>query len=752
MPHVFWLIRAQRELVVAFARAEGKVPSGQEYRELCRLLAATFPDAAAVIVRDRLHGFRNRSTLHILLVEVVHRSVPLDPGGAGEGSGDGPAAPSWIGQPDFDEWQLGRPTQTTAHIVKIGPPEILRAELTAWERHRPIGLTHHSILMALRQGAADPDGTLRSIIYEDAQHVLGGSQIVPLEHAMLDFVRWGTISSSSLGIVIESVFSQLDDNFYVRSYVPATTERNAELFRQRLANRLEAWLEMWRSDFDPGPAAQPERLRVRREVLGFLSGKLDSFMDPMDYLQSVVACPQFCPLLLWGCAHGDLHGRNILVNLTGLDATLPALYDYEEMSLSNLVGWDFVKLETELKVRALPLVFRGVEGEYIKQVYLFEQDMAARTQALHDRQDCRTPPSQDDPTDRLKTLVLAIRNAAREHMGVRRNRDRQWLEEYYFLLACYGVDAGRYGTYQRRNVIAAYISAGVAARRLTRPRYELQPEIRNMRSKALQVLEKPKQEIQPADFQLPLRPCEMSHHARLGFATVLGRSSEREDARNAAARLLEELREQYPHVLEVEEELVLLYLELGKRQEAEELLQLVSRRYNLLSEEMLCRFGRSWKDQGAAQSVDDPGAARFFEQALHWYLRAYEIRNNYYPGINVATLYFVLGDSSRAAATAQNVLVAVSGGTGVDELAWIQASQAEAHLLLANDAEAEKFYRKAVEVLSARDRKSTCRQVILILKYATEAVRKYWDVDKLSDVFRLKPIELQAVFEKLGWY
>ena len=60
------------------------------------------------------------------------------------------------------------------------------------------------------------------------------------------------------------------------------------------------------------------------------------------------------PRMLRGCAHGDLHGRNILVGIVRDQAMWPTVFDYEDMGPCNLIGWDFVKLETELKIRAYP--------------------------------------------------------------------------------------------------------------------------------------------------------------------------------------------------------------------------------------------------------------------------------------------------------------------------------------------------------------------------------------------------------------
>ena len=180
-----------------------------------------------------------------------------------------------------------------------------------------------------------------------------------------------------------------------------------------------------------------------------MSGKRDFLIDPVDYLRSVEQCPQFCPLLLWGCADGDLHGRNVLVTAVSDEVALPAAFDYADMGLDNLVGWDFVKLETELKVRALPRLHAhvGTWPEYHEAVLRFECHLAAATLAMHDEQEMPRTNLGSHGLQRLAEILLTIRQQARRHLGIQRLRDRQWLEEYYFLLACYGVYASRFDTY-----------------------------------------------------------------------------------------------------------------------------------------------------------------------------------------------------------------------------------------------------------------------------------------------------------------
>src|SRR5262249_47454075 len=128
----------------------------------------------------------------------------------------------------------------------------------------------------------------------------------------------------------------------------------------------------------------------------------------------------------------------------------------------------FVKLETELKARGLPLIHTGSEPEFITQVGRFECYLAESTLSIHDQKG--EPKAFDGPegSRRLARGILTIRKEARRHLGLQRLRDRQWLEEYYHLLAGYGLCASGYGADQglRRQIAVEYGDAGVGGREL----------------------------------------------------------------------------------------------------------------------------------------------------------------------------------------------------------------------------------------------------------------------------------------------
>ena len=113
----------------------------------------------------------------------------------------------------------------------------------------------------------------------------------------------------------------------------------------------------------------------------------------------------------------------------------PAIYDYEDMARANLIGWDFMKMEVELKIRALPLAFCDSPMALVDRAMQFELELAEMTEQMHDRGEVEFAVSGGERAERLAHIILGLRRQAQRQLGTQRQRDREWLEEYYFLLA-----------------------------------------------------------------------------------------------------------------------------------------------------------------------------------------------------------------------------------------------------------------------------------------------------------------------------
>ncbi len=470
---VFWMIQAQRHLRHALAEALGRERDGPAIGKgpctgvlevtldhLNELLALTFP-GASVVVKDQVLGYRRKKDLFILLVEAF----------------------------GTDEYQSG------PFVVKIGTKDRLEKEIQGWNRCRPPGLKHDLVFLNLGVGSTRTfdDRNWMSLVYGDAQQFLGVTATITFEEAALECVRSGFPKILSIGVVINELFERIAHLLYSQGFVDNPSHPK---FAFNLP-KLDQGLSRWETD--------PSCLAARRDVNALAASGVEQFLDPVDYLRYVQAyvpwqsaeqegadainapayatepgdplvMPQpnvtdLIPRLLRGCAHGDLHGRNILVGIVRDQAMWPTVFDYEDMSPRNLIGWDFVKLETELKIRAFVDLFGGTPaGKFIHEIQRFEIELSLVTEECHRNRSWPEVGAPGTPEERLRAILLMIRRMAAQQLGANHGRPNDWLEEYYFLMACYGVFTGRFENLQPRERIGALLSAGVATGRLSWPR------------------------------------------------------------------------------------------------------------------------------------------------------------------------------------------------------------------------------------------------------------------------------------------
>ncbi|MFO7901596.1 MAG: hypothetical protein R6U98_02955 [Pirellulaceae bacterium] len=477
-----WMIKAKRHLRQSLAStfctpfdqdAECHPdPTAAKIRELDEMLASTFPEAEHIIVRDQLRGFRQKENLFVLLIEVVQK-------------------------------EQGGP-----YVVKIGDAEKLNRESRGWESCRPVGLKNDLVLLPLtRHDCQDVAGKSDTVclVYGDAQQFIGVDRTVFLEEAFLKSVQYGNPSARSIGHVFGELLERLGHLLYATSYVE---DPAAEGYVFRMPKVVEA-IEAWKKE------SLQQSIRVACNVL--VNHGVSKFFDPVDYFltwvlpwfahqeketngdvrivpartvfaespedtgladvdptSSNLPQPKPCdliPYMLRGCAHGDLHGRNILVGLVNKRVMWPTVFDYEDMSPCNLPGWDFVKLEHELKCRAYCEILPRQEEKFLEEVRDFELSLDELTEQHHLDGSWPRVEESAEPRDTLRGLILELRRMASLHLGKHRGRAKQWLEEYYFLLAAYAITTATYANLERRELVAAYVSAGVSIARLSWPRF-----------------------------------------------------------------------------------------------------------------------------------------------------------------------------------------------------------------------------------------------------------------------------------------
>ncbi|MGO9922308.1 MAG: tetratricopeptide repeat-containing protein [Isosphaeraceae bacterium] len=233
-----------------------------------------------------------------------------------------------------------------------------------------------------------------------------------------------------------------------------------------------------------------------------------------------------------------------------------------------------------------------------------------------------------------------------------------------------------------------------------------------------------------------------SYHRPLGWAHDWVCCGDAE-CKKAAVVLLKGLYERYDHAVAVGQELVLALMENGRDADAKAALEGIDTRFSKLDEELLCRWGRFYKDHGdryiglpwlAGAGPPNPREARpYYLQSLQKYIEAYGIRQGHYPGINQATLRFLLGtlvSPAAAAAPGREVADAPDLARSLlerrdrwpeflpnDRTVWHPAIAAEAHLLLQDWNEAAGDYDIAVKNCpnAPRDVESMGRQAVRIL-------------------------------------
>jgi transcriptional regulator with XRE-family HTH domain/tetratricopeptide (TPR) repeat protein len=718
---------AQRSLLPV--AAEQPEPNRVTIDQVWSALATSF-SGGAVVVHSRLAGLPDDAASSYFLVEHCPEEVGL---AAGARSG-GP----------------------TTHLVRVVGPSSERAatsELDAWRAAVPEPSADGADIMAsLDVVQAGSGSSLRSIVYDIPSAALGGLQIVPLEHAIERCCRWGTPSVESIERALTRLFYGLGAALY--SHAQAVQAGRGD-DPGRLLARLRELVSHWQ-DSPSAAGHDAERLRCRREALGFLSRDRDTFLEPSDYIHWALGGPDQdpgtarLPRMLLGFAHGNLHGRNIVVSIDRDEVHSGVVFDYRAIRAENWVAADFAGLETHLKMALLPDLLAGSELDFLEVVSGFERALAESTERQHragpgDSPDTVRPREwADERLWRLARLVLQIRQQARLHTGVKRGRPREWLEEYYFLLAQSGLEWGLRPWCNRRQLMAAYTSAGVAARRLSLPWTVLSRDIVRAESAATAAMAKAAGEAGEAADGDGLGSA-MSFAVPLACARKWARSRDEPWVQHAV-QVLEQLRQQFPHVLEIDEEMTLACLELQDTRGAEEILRRVGLRYRLLHPEVLCRRGRAWMTRAERLLEGGKlGEARLcLEQALDEYRRAYDLHGDHYPAVNCAALLFLLGrihdpmggpspEDSRQSPHARLEESRQWAQKLVADLAnpqdmWQIASLAEAHLLLGNVEQAQITYWQATHRpdCDAHARSAMRRHANLILKYAPPLLASAW--------------------------
>lgn len=667
-PNVVWTRHAESRLGTALKRTVHPVASAvrdtaEELTAISARLALAFPDARDAIVLNYFVGFKHRPHEHILRVDLRY------------------------------------PNRAKTYVVKLAGADKLQRERLAWQSLR-IDDTNPVFMPLIDCPAA---GDLVAIAYQDAGKHIGIEETLWLETAVQRCVRFGSPSLDSVVDSIRALFGQLARVYEsshpvdpVSTGVETMPSKGPTRERHRLAESLARW-------GDAGPH------RIRQRVDSAFPVGCSAFIDPVDfyrYLDGELGAGtepiDVIPQVQRGLAHGDLHGRNCLVGIDEHErATFPTLFDYDSITDDNLIGWDFVELETELKIRVCESVFgSGSTIALARNVQKFETELNAKTFRCFEANSWQTETGAgDSPRDRLMSILLTIRGQAFPVLGRPRANSREWLREYLFLLGCYGIGTVRYDNQTEPQRAAAYVSAGVAAA-------------------ALDALRGPR----PDD----LAQRHSTYQVPLSVARRWSRGNSAEE-RADGEKLLIELCRRYPASLQVHGERAFNLTKQNRVPEAMRVLKAIHAEFDsYLDEDTFSLWGRCHKQPGdrfldtALRSALGSAARRSAFQeadveyglAVEQYEKACAVNGGFFPGINVATLTFLRaglcaqldrGEESRALrkraeAKARELLdgAAEWRPTQPDDAIWMRATEAEAALILGEIEIAVERYRAAL--------------------------------------------------------
>ena len=135
------------------------------------------------------------------------------------------------------------------------------------------------------------------------------------------------------------------------------------------------------------------------------------------------------------------------------------------------------------------------------------------------------------------------------------------------------------------------------------------------------------------------------------------------------------------------------------------------------NEEILTLEARLFKDF-FLNSSNSSEKLELGTKARDIYLKAYKIKNNYYPAINAATISYLINDTVQAKTLSEEVITICENAPikNSEEDYYIFVTHAEACLLLSKDEQVSKLLQKARDTYSQNygNLSSTYRQLMLI--------------------------------------
>ncbi|HEY2911663.1 MAG TPA: hypothetical protein VGI99_15530, partial [Gemmataceae bacterium] len=381
-PRIVWTTAAKNDLAANCCRLVPPVPHGETELAIARDLQRALCDETDVIVVRVYSGFRIRRDEYVLLLDTGH-----------------------------GDW-----------IIKLAVPARLQAEYDALISATRIGFDGNQVFARM---IPLPNGKEPlALRYQTAESRIDLPNTKTLSDAFLSSVDYRYPTPESMGEVLRLLLDSVGSECYRAAGPRSLLDADRRDIRLNPAanggghHYLSEALLPW-TEGDP--------LEVRRNAIAAFPIRRDQpiFIDPVRMFQEIIdeiaassaRLDALVPSALVGSAHGDLHGLNVRVGIEDNAASRPSLFDYENMSPDNLVAWDFVKLETELKIRSYDRIWSRLKVRpYAWTIGRFESQLAQRTE-LHRHDNCWPTGGGSDPESRLQSLILCIRGAAARWLG-----------------------------------------------------------------------------------------------------------------------------------------------------------------------------------------------------------------------------------------------------------------------------------------------------------------------------------------------
>ena len=264
--------------------------------------------------------------------------------------------------------------EVRTHIIKLGVHDQVWPDFDGWDRcvgNRYIGSRlfvrplYQELLSWPPSSGMDSGQVRGGVIYPNAYQLFGLDQKTQHPESLHDVMHWAVLDHQPTAASVEHVITQIYGDLYRWFYTGARSDLSVaeQFYRHRLQRGLDRWAPGAETDWDE-QVERDLRLTLRRDAAWLFCG-LDRpdarepavYLDPYDFVRWALDQHQL-PDTLIGRSHGDLHGLNVLVGVHRGEAEFPVVFDYGEMSPDNVLAWDFVKLEFELKTRLLPKLYR----------------------------------------------------------------------------------------------------------------------------------------------------------------------------------------------------------------------------------------------------------------------------------------------------------------------------------------------------------------------------------------------------------